>query len=247
MNLEHARDLIKSAHNIVVLTGAGLSTDSGIPDFRGPQGVWTKDPDAEKLSNIHYYLSDTNIRKKAWQSRLQAFNYQAKPNSGHRALLKLEQQGKLLMLITQNIDGLHEMAGHSADKIIEIHGTMQKVQCMDCDYRVGMDVIAKRLNQGETDPECPNCCGILKSATISFGQNLVAEDLQRAEQAALACDLCLAVGTTLGVYPAAGIVPLAKQTGAKVIIINGEPTELDNLADVVLQGRIGEILPPLLK
>ena len=243
--LNQARAWLRAARNVVVLTGAGISTESGIPDFRGPQGVWTKDPDAEKLSNIHYYLSDPRIRQKAWRSRLDTLAWNAQPNAGHRALAALEQRGKLHTLITQNIDGLHQLAGNSAEKVIEIHGTMRYVRCMSCDYYAPMDIIAARLQAGEADPDCPQCGGILKSATISFGQNLVAADLQRAEQAAATCDLLLAVGSTLSVYPAAGVVPLAKNAGAKIIIINGGPTEMDDLADVVLCGKIGTYLPAL--
>ena len=244
--LEQAQAWLRVAERVVVLTGAGISTDSGIPDFRGPQGVWTKDPDAEKLSNIHYYLSDPVIRKKAWRSRLDSVAWSAQPNAGHRALAALEQRGKLHALITQNIDGLHQLAGNSSDKVIEIHGTMRYVRCMSCSYYVPMETVAARLQAGEEDPDCPDCGGILKSATISFGQNLVAVDLQRAEIAANTCDLLLAVGSTLSVYPAAGVVPLAKYAGAKIIIINGGPTEMDDLADAVLQGQIGKLLPALL-
>ena len=243
--MAQAQAWLRAAKRVVALTGAGISTESGIPDFRGPQGLWTKDPDAEKLSNIHYYLADANVRKKAWRSRLESFAWQAQPNAGHRALAALEERGKLEALITQNIDGLHQLAGNSPDKVIEIHGTMRFVRCMSCAYYVPMEVIVERLNAGEDDPDCPDCGEILKSATISFGQNLVAEDLQRAEQAADDCDLLLAVGSTLAVYPAAGVVPLAKYTGAKVIIVNGGPTEMDELADAVLSGPIGELLPAL--
>ena len=243
--LNQAQAYLRAAQRVLVLTGAGISTESGIPDFRGPQGVWTKDPDAEKLSNIYYYLSDSGIRQKAWRSRLESLAWNAQPNAGHRALVALEQRGKLHSLVTQNIDGLHQLAGNTPDKVIEIHGTMRYVRCMSCAYYVPMEVIAVRLQAGESDPDCPDCGGILKSATISFGQNLIAADLMRAEQAAQECDLLLAVGSTLSVYPAAGVVPLAKQNGAKIIIINGDPTAMDDLADVILSGKIGESLPSL--
>jgi len=242
---EWGQTLLRQAKRVVVLTGAGISTDSGIPDFRGPQGVWTRDPEAEKLSDIRYYLNDPGIRKKAWRSRIESPAMGAKPNAGHYAMLALEQRGVLDTLITQNIDGLHQKAGSSPDKVIEIHGTMRFVRCMACDYRVPMEKIVVRLNTGEDDPDCPDCGGILKSATISFGQNLVAADLARAEQAARFCDLILSVGTTLSVHPVAGLVPLAKQAGAKVIIVNGSPTAMDDLADAVLYGDIGELLPIL--
>lgn len=243
--LVDAQAWLRAANRVVVLTGAGISTDSGIPDFRGPQGVWTKDPDAEKLSNIHYYMSDPAIRKKAWLSRMDSPALHASPNDGHRALADLERRGKLSALITQNIDGLHQLAGNTPDKVIEIHGTMREVRCMSCDYRAPMAEAVKRLDAGEEDPDCPECGYILKSATISFGQNLVAEDLERAEQAAVTCDLLLAVGSTLSVFPVAGVVPLAKQAGAKIIILNGGPTDMDALADGLLTGAIGELLPAL--
>ena len=245
-SLAWAKSLLNHANRIVVLTGAGISTDSGIPDFRGPQGLWTRDPEAEKLSDIRYYLSDPEIRKKAWRSRVESPAMGSRPNSGHCALVVLEQRGVLDTLVTQNIDGLHQLAGNTAERVIEIHGTMRFVRCMSCSYRVPMGVVLERLNAGEADPACPECGGILKSATISFGQNLVPEDLAQAEEAAQRCDLLLAVGSTLSVYPVAGLVPLAKQSGAKIVIVNGEPTAMDSLADAVLYGGIGELLPSLI-
>ena len=229
-----------------MLTGAGISTDSGIPDFRGPEGLWTRDPEAEKLSDICYYLSDPEIRKKAWRSRVESPAMGSQPNAGHHALVALEQRGVLHTLVTQNIDGLHQLAGNATERVIEIHGTMRCVRCLSCIYRVPMEEVVESLNAGETDPDCPACGGILKSATISFGQNLVRQDLARAERAAQGCDLLLAVGSTLSVYPVAGLVPLAKRSGAKIVIVNGEPTAMDSLADVVLCGGIGELLPSLI-
>ena len=241
-----SKQWLNDAERVVALTGAGISTDSGIPDFRGPQGVWTKDPDAEKLSDIHHYLADPAIRKKAWQARLDSPVWQAQPGAGHHALARLEQLGKLHTLITQNIDGLHQLAGNSPDVVVEIHGTVRKVRCMSCTYLVDMSVVLERLRHGEDDPSCPDCSGILKSATISFGQNLVPEDLVRSESAAKQCDLLLAVGSTLSVYPAASMVPMAKQSGARIIIINGGPTDMDGIADAVLRGQISELLPSIL-
>ena len=243
--LARAREWLREATRVLVVTGAGISTDSGIHDFRGRQGVWTRDPEAEKLSNIHYYLADAKIRKKAWRSRLASPAWAARPNAGHAAIVALEERGKLGAIITQNTDGLHEVAGNRPDRIIEIHGTMRHVRCMSCEYRVPMAVVAERIRAGEDDPDCPDCGGILKSATISFGQSLVPEELARAEQEAHACDLLLALGTTLSVYPAAAVVPLAKSSGARIIIINAEPTEMDGLADAVLRGGISELLPAL--
>ncbi len=238
-----AARLVDDAERIVVLTGAGISTDSRIPDFRGPQGVWTKNPAAEKAATLQHYVAEPEVRRQAWRVRLDSPMWAAEPNPGHRALLQLEQRGKLHTLITQNVDGLHHAAGSDPDRIVEVHGTAREVVCLECDYRDPMQVALDRVRQGEEDPSCLLCGGILKSATISFGQNLVAEDIQRANDAALACDLLLAVGSTLGVFPVARVVPLAKQTGASVVIVNGEATEMDHLADVVVRGSISDLLP----
>ena len=245
--LQAAQDWLSAAQRILVLTGAGLSTASGIPDFRGPQGVWTRDPDAEKLSDIRYYLSDPNIRKKAWLSRRDSPVWQAQPGLGHEVLARFEETGRLDTLVTQNIDGLHQLAGSSPDRVIEIHGTIREVACLACAYRVPMQIVLERLAAGEQDPECPDCGGILKSATISFGQSLVAHDLARAEAAARHCDLLLAVGSTLSVHPVAGLVPIAKETGARIVIVNGEPTAMDDIADAVLLGDLNKVLPSVLQ
>ena len=241
------RRFIDEAEHIVVLTGAGISTDSGIPDFRGPQGVWTKNPEAEKMSTLQNYVADPEVRKRAWRSRVESPAWQAKPNDGHRALVTLERRGKLDMLITQNIDGLHLKAGSSPARVIEIHGTMHEVVCLACGERAAMERALARIRAGEEDPPCRSCGGILKSATISFGQGLVDEDLKRAQQAAASCDLMLAVGTKLSVYPIAGIVPVAKRAGARVVILNAEPTEMDELGDAVLRGSISSLLPRLME
>ncbi len=241
--LARAQSYLRDAQRVLALTGAGISTESGIPDFRGPQGVWTRDPDAEKLSDIRYYLADPEIRKKAWRSRLDSPAWEARPNAGHAALVALEQRGKLTGIITQNTDGLHQIAGSRPDRVVEMHGTMRHVRCLSCSYYVPMEVIAERLHAGEPDPDCPDCGGILKSATISFGQGLVSADLERAEVAARGCDLMIAIGTTLGVYPVAAVVPTAKHCGARVVILNAEPTEMDGIADVILRGSIADILP----
>jgi NAD-dependent deacetylase len=239
------RGWIARARRIVVLTGAGISTESGIPDFRGPQGVWTKNPAAEKLATLQHYVADPDVRRRAWQAGLQSAVWTARPNAGHLALVELELRGTLDTLITQNVDGLHRLAGSSPDRIVEIHGTSREVMCLDCGERAPMERALARVRAGEADPPCRSCGGILKSATISFGQGLVAADLFRAEQAARACDLMLAIGTKLSVWPVAGVVPLAKAAGARVVILNAEPTEMDSLADAVLQGPIGTLLPRL--
>ena len=239
------RGWIDEASRIVVLTGAGISTDSGIPDFRGPQGVWTKNPAAEKMATLSHYLADPEVRKRAWRTRIDTLGRSLEPNPGHHALVTLERRGKLDTLITQNVDGLHQRAGSSPERMVEIHGTMHEVECMDCGERAPMEQALARVRAGEEDPPCRSCGGVLKSATISFGQNLVPEDLRRAEQAALRADLLLAVGSTLAVYPAAGVVPAAKRAGARVVIVNAEPTQMDDLADAVLRGSISAILPQL--
>ncbi|MDH3301707.1 MAG: Sir2 family NAD-dependent protein deacetylase [Acidimicrobiia bacterium] len=238
-----AAGLVDESERVVVLTGAGISTDSRIPDFRGPQGIWTKNPGAEKAATLQNYVAEPDLRRQAWRIRLDSPMWAAEPNPGHRALLRLERRNKLHTLVTQNVDGLHHAAGSDPARIVEVHGTAREVACLHCDYRDPMQVALDRVRQGEEDPDCPDCGGILKSATISFGQNLVPDDIQRANDAALACDLLLAVGSTLGVFPVARVVPLAKQTGASIVILNGEATEMDHLADVVVRGSISKLLP----
>ena len=240
---ELVRRWLGESSRIVALTGAGISTESGIPDFRGPRGVWTRNPKAEKLSNIHDYMSDPEVRRLAWQSRLDHPAWHAKPNAGHRALADLERRGTLHALVTQNIDGLHQRAGSSPAKVIEVHGTMHDAVCMSCSWRGPMQPVLDRVRSGEDDPPCRRCGGILKSATISFGQPLVADVIDRAMHAAATADLLLAVGTSLQVYPVAGAGPLAKSAGARVVIVNAEPTPFDEVADAVLRAPIGEVLP----
>ncbi len=241
-----AAERIAAARRIVVLTGAGISTDSRIPDFRGPNGVWTKNPKAEKTATLQHYIEDPEVRRRAWRSRLDSPVWSADPNPGHHALLALERSRQLHLLITQNIDGLHHAAGSDHERIVKVHGSVRDVVCLSCTYRAPMQVALDRVRAGEEDPDCPECTGLLKSATISFGQSLVEDDLRRSQAAAEACDLLLAVGSTLGVYPIANVVPVAKHTGAQVVILNGEPTEMDDLADVVVRGSISELLPAML-
>jgi NAD-dependent deacetylase len=236
--LDHAR-------KVVALTGAGISTDSGIPDFRGPQGLWTKNPLAEKMSDIRYYLADPEVRKLSWQNRLSSPAWSAKPNAGHLALMALEKQGKLHALITQNIDELHQIAGNAPEKVIEVHGTMRKFMCWGCGMRGPMQRVLDRVRAGEQDPACRDCGGVLKSDTISFGQQLVPEVIDRAMEAAAAADLFLAVGSTLQVYPVAGAVEIAHRAGAKIVIVNAQPTPFDGIAHAVLRGSISEVLPAI--
>ncbi|MBK7947698.1 MAG: NAD-dependent deacetylase [Deltaproteobacteria bacterium] len=244
-SIERVRGWIEEARAVVVLTGAGISTDSGIPDFRGPQGLWTRNPEAEKLATLSHYLADPAVRARSWQWRLETEANRRAPNAGHRALVDLERTGRLDTLITQNVDGLHQSAGSSPSRVVEIHGTLREVECLDCGERAPAERALARVRAGEADPPCRSCGGILKTATISFGQGLVAEDLRRAEQAALGCDLLLAIGTTLAVYPIAGVVPVAKNAGARIVIVNGDATEMDGIADACLRGSISTILPRL--
>lgn len=234
---------MREAKRVVVLSGAGISTESGIPDFRGPQGVWTKDPDSEKLSDIRYYVADPAIRRKSWQSRLDHPAWTARPNPGHAAIAELERRGKLHALITQNIDGLHQKAGNSSERVIEVHGTVHGVVCLSCGWKGPMQATLERVRRGEADPPCSRCGGILKSDTISFGQALIPEVIDRAMNAATEADLFISVGTSLQVYPIAGAVPSAKRAGALVVIVNAQPTPFDGIADAVLRGAIGEVLP----
>jgi NAD-dependent deacetylase len=167
-DIERVRGWVAQATAVTVLTGAGISTDSGIPDFRGPQGVWTKDPTAEKTATLQHYLADPEVRKRAWRNRLASPAWSARPNPGHRALVALERRGKLHTLVTQNIDELHQQAGSDPAKVVEIHGTMRHVVCWSCGERAPMETALERVRNGEEDPSCRTCGGILKSATISF-------------------------------------------------------------------------------
>jgi len=230
----------------VVLTGAGISTESGIPDFRGPQGLWTKDPMAEKLSNIHCYMSDPEVRKASWRARLDHPAWRARPNAGHLAVAALERRGKLHVLITQNIDELHQRAGNSPEKIVEVHGTVHNVVCMACGMIAPMQQALDRVRAGEDDPPCRDCGGILKSATISFGQPLVPAVIERALRCAGEADLFLAIGTSLQVYPIASAVQIASAQGARIVIVNAEETPFDGIAHAVIRDPIGTALPQLI-
>lgn len=244
--LELARCHLAGASRIVVLTGAGISTDSGIPDFRGPQGVWTLNPKAERMSDIRYYVSDPEVRRLSWQSRLAHPAWTAEPNAGHRALATFERSGRLHALVTQNIDGLHQRAGNNDEIVVEVHGTLHRAVCLQCQARLPMPLVLERVRAGEEDPPCEHCGGILKSDTISFGQPLVPHVIERAIRAASQADCLIAIGSSLQVYPIAAVVPAAKSTGASLIILNAQPTPFDDIADVRLSGSISQELPQLL-
>jgi NAD-dependent deacetylase len=249
-DLDDIREQVASAHRIAVLTGAGLSTDSGIPDFRGPNGLWTKSPEAQRLSNIDAYVSDPAVRVRAWQGRRAHAAWSAVPNAGHRAFVDLERSGRLSAIATQNIDGLHQAAGSSPQLVLELHGTIWEVECLRCSRLIPMRDALARLDAGESDPPCEICGGILKSATISFGQALEPDIIDAARHAAEACEIFLAVGSTLQVQPAAGLCEVAVRAGARLYVINADATPYDDLAAIsggdVLRGSLSEILPVLL-
>lgn len=240
-----ASRLLQRATRIVALTGAGISTDSGIPDFRGPKGVWTLNPKAERMSDIRHYVGDPEVRRLAWQSRLAHPAWTAQPNAGHRALVDLERRGRLHALVTQNIDGLHQRAGNDPDRVIEVHGTLHHAVCLTCATRLEMPAVLDRVRAGDPDPACEACGGILKSDTISFGQPLVARVIDRAWRAAEAADCLVAIGSSLQVYPVAALVPAARAAGASLVIVNAQPTLFDDIADVTLAGSISDVLPAL--
>ena len=236
---------VRDAAAVTVLTGAGISTESGIPDFRGPQGLWTRDPGAQRLFDFDAYVRDRDLRVRAWRNRREHPAWTARPNAGHRALVDLERSGRLLAVVTQNIDGLHHLAGTSPELIVEVHGTVWEVECLSCHRRWPTPQILTRVDAGEPDPPCELCGGILKTATISFGQSLQPRVLAAARDAALGADLFLAAGTSLTVQPAASLAGVAVEHGARLVVVNAEPTPYDERADAVLRNRLGEVLPLL--
>lgn len=240
-----AREWLAAVAQVTALTGAGISTESGIPDFRGPQGVWTKDPAAQRLFTLQSYVADPAVRRLAWRNRRDHPAWAAEPNDGHRALVDLERAGRLRAVVTQNIDGLHQRAGNDPANVIEIHGTLFEVECLACGRRTSMRENLDRVEEGDADPACLECGGIQKAATISFGQALRAEVLREATAAARECDLLLAVGTTLQVHPAAGLVDVAVGAGAWLVIVNHDPTPYDPVASAIVRDPIGAVLPRL--
>jgi len=236
---------VRGASSVVALTGAGISTESGIPDFRGPQGLWTRDPSAQRMFDLNTYITDREVRIGAWRRRRDHPAWRAAPNAGHRALVTLERAGRLRAIVTQNIDGLHQRAGSDPGRVLEIHGTIHQIECLSCADRTPTADIIARVDAGEMDPPCRLCGGILKTATISFGQALDPDVLAASVAAARSADLFLAVGTSLTVQPAASLAGLAVETGARLVVINAEPTPYDLLADGVLRSSIGRVLPAL--
>jgi NAD-dependent deacetylase len=243
--VEEVAAWIRDARAVTVLTGAGMSTESGIPDFRGPDGLWTRDPAARRLFDIEAYRTDPEIRRQAWRRRSEHPAWTARPHAGHRALVDLERSGRLRALVTQNIDGLHQLAGNDAQRVFELHGSIHRVECLGCAWTGSTERMLERVTAGEEDPHCLRCGGLVKTATVSFGQRLDQDLLRAAIAASAEADLFVAVGTTLSVRPAASLVDVARDAGARVVIVNAGATAYDAVADARLEGRIGEVLPLL--
>ena len=244
-DLTQVSQWLAQAKRIVVFSGAGISTDSGIPDFRGPNGLWTRNPLAEKTSTLSYYLNDPEVRKVAWEGRVRNFNGTAHPNGGHHAIVRIQNAGKLSCVITQNVDGLHQDSGIEEHNVVEVHGTIKYGRCWGCDDRRPMSEFIARVIAGDPDPHCELCGGVVKSDAILFEQALVPDVIDRAFDEAEKCDLLLAVGSTLSVRPANQLVPRAKAAGARVVILNGTSTHMDAFAHVVLEGSITPTLEAL--
>ena len=239
-SISNLREILEKSERIAVFTGAGISTESGIPDFRSPNGIWSK------MAPIQFqdFMSSEEQRKEAWRRKIiidKDFK-KAEPNRGHRAVAELVRSGRCFCVITQNIDGLHQLSGIPPEKIIEIHGNGTYATCLGCDKRFELEPIYAAFNRDETTPRCDACNGIVKTATISFGQAMPEAEMERAAYAAKRCDLMIAIGSSLVVYPAAGFPIAAKRSGAQFVIINREETEQDQIADLVINAEIGETL-----
>ncbi|MFJ4822659.1 SIR2 family NAD-dependent protein deacylase [Streptomyces bacillaris] len=232
---------------VAILSGAGISTDSGIPDYRGPNGVWRKDPEAEKLVTYDFYMADPEIRRRSWLLRRSTHAANPEPNAAHRALVELERSGTPVRVITQNVDGLHQLAGLPDRKVLELHGSARRVVCTRCHARSSMAEALARVDAGEPDPACTVCGGILKAATVMFGERLDPRVLADATTIAKACEVFVAVGSTLQVQPAASLAGIAAEHGARLIVVNAEPTPYDALAEEVVREPIGTALPGLLR
>ncbi|UGT63957.1 SIR2 family NAD-dependent protein deacylase [Nocardia asteroides] len=238
---------MSAARRIGVLTGAGISTDSGIPDFRGPRGVWTTNPIAELLTTYDAYLGDPEVRVRSWQARRENPAWAAEPNAAHRALAELEHAGHEIGIVTQNVDGLHQRAGSTPERVVEIHGTMFGVECVECPYTTTMAAALERVAAGEPDPPCPRCGGVLKAATIMFGQQMNRRTVAAALAIAERSELFLAIGSSLQVEPAASLCSVAVDAGAELVIVNAEPTPYDRIATEVIREPIGTAVPALVR
>jgi NAD-dependent deacetylase len=235
--VDELRQMIADAKSIVAFTGAGISTESGIPDYRSPGGIWTK----YKPIEFRDFLASAEARREAWRRRFLSDEVMQKaaPSAGHRALTRLVEQCKMTAIITQNIDGLHQASGVPDDKIIELHGNATYAVCLDCRRRYELDWVREIFAIEEELPVCTACCGIIKTATISFGQPMPETEMHRAREATLAADLFIVLGSSLVVYPAAGFPMLAKRNGSRLVIVNREPTDQDEMADLVINAEIG--------
>jgi NAD-dependent deacetylase len=238
-------ELLRDSRRAVVFTGAGISTESGIPDFRSPGGIWTR------MAPIDFrdFISSADMRKEAWRRRfaMEETFATVKPNKGHFAVAELVAKGRVSHVITQNIDNLHQDSGVPADKVIELHGNTRYAKCLDCNSRMELEPIRAHFEAHGEPPDCPECSGIVKTATISFGQSMPELEMARGEEATLACDLFIVLGSSLVVYPAAGFPILAKRAGARLVIVNREPTEQDEIADLAIHSEIGPTLSEAVK
>lgn len=238
--IEQLRSMLEECSRGVVFTGAGISTESGISDFRSPGGIWTKYQPIE----FQDFLASEQMRRESWRRKFatDSMMKEAKPNAGHMAVAKLVQRGKVASVITQNVDGLHQLSGVPDEKVIELHGNSTYAACLDCGERYEIDEIRVAFQKDETLPVCDRCNGIVKTATISFGQSMPMMAMREAERETLACDLFLAIGSSLVVYPAASFPELAKRNGARLVILNRDPTSFDSIADLVIHAEIGVTL-----
>jgi NAD-dependent deacetylase len=239
------REWVGAAGRITALTGAGISTDSGLPDFRGPRGLWTLDPSGVRLSSLAAYLAEPDLRRRLWASLLEQPVGRIEPNDGHRALAELGRS-RSVTVVTQNVDGLHQLAGSDPARVIELHGSMRHVQCLSCGTRSGLGAVLERVSRGDADPSCERCGGVLKPATVAFGQPVREPVLRAALAAARECDVFLAIGTTLSVSPAVSVAAEAARHAARLVIANGQPTTYDRFADALLRGSITAVLRSVL-
>ncbi len=245
LTLQAVADWVRTANAVTVLTGAGISTDSGIPDFRGPQGLWTQNPAAARMFSIDTYIADRSVRVESWRARVGNPAFSARPNRSHQALVDLERGGRLHAIVTQNIDELHQRAGSAPSRVLELHGSIWRAVCLQCGRRRPMADVLDRVEQGDEDPMCTDCGGLLKSDTISFGQPLDRDVLRAAVAAAEQCEVFLALGTSLQVQPASRLCDVAQESGARLVVLNAEPTPYDDRADAVLRQPLAEALPAI--
>lgn len=235
---------ICEARQVAVFTGAGVSTESGLSDFRSPDGIWSRYDPSD--FTIQKFVSDPMARRRNWELRRELIAADYQPNPAHYAIAELEKLGKLACVITQNIDGLHAAAGNSPERIIELHGTIRYAKCLECNDRLPLVAVLQRIDAGEADPHCRKCGGLLKAATISFGEAMPLEEMRRAEACSRSCDLFIVIGSSLMVYPAAGMPLIAKESGAELFIINFTATDMDGQADLVIHGKAGEVMSAVL-